>query len=69
MKRINANEVELTADEVLVREIHSNLMDAGLTQGDAVIFLRGSQTPEGLKGSTPRLDATLTPAFVDWLVE
>lgn len=69
MQRINANEVELTNDEMLVREIHANLMDGGLTQGDAVIALRGALTPAGLKEASPRLDAVLTPAFVDWLTE
>lgn len=59
--------VELTDLEMLVSEIHSNLMDLGFCQGDAVVMLRGSAIPEGLQQEQPVLDRVLDPLFVAWL--
>lgn len=69
MKRIDDRTVELTDQEQLVGEIHDLLMDQGYSQGDAMILLRGSRVPEGLRSPSPHLDQVLTPEFVDWLTE
>lgn len=64
-------DVTLTACEAVVSEIHSNLMDAGHSQGDALILLRGARTPEGLRspGHNEVLDQVLTAEFAAWLAD
>lgn len=69
MKRIDRNTVELSEQELLVHEIHDLLLDQGYSQGDAMILLRGSCVPVGLRSPTPMLDKLLTPEFVDWLCQ
>lgn len=61
--------VELTEAEVVVSVIHGNLMDRGYSQGDALIAMRGSDIPTGLRDPAAGavLDAVLTPEFSDWL--
>lgn len=59
--------VEMTDTELIVRDIHSNLMDLGYSQGDAMIMLRGMAIPQTLQEPQPFLRRTLTPEFVAWL--
>src|SRR5437016_2642666 len=51
--RIDDRTVELSDQALLVREIHDLLLDQGYSQGDALILLRGSRAPEGLRSKTP----------------
>lgn len=60
-------DVELTDAEMVVSEIHSNLMDTGLSQGDAMIVLRGKATHPDLWPTDQFIDRVLTPEFVAWL--
>jgi hypothetical protein len=69
MKKISDTETEFTDEEMLVMEIHELLLDQGMSQGEAMIVLRGSRVPEELRTETPYLDAILTPEFVDYLCE
>jgi hypothetical protein len=62
-------EVILDPLESVVSEIFSLLLDQGLTESDAMITLRGSMVPPGLRTKTEVLDKVLTPDFVSWLVD
>jgi hypothetical protein len=65
----NPIEVELTDAEMVISEIHSNLMDTGLNQGDAMIVLRGKATATALQPEGQFIDTILTPEFVDYLCD
>ena len=65
MRRIAGGWVVLDDKERIVHEVFDLLVDSGLSESDAVIFLRGSRVP----GETRHLDRVLTPEFVDWLME
>lgn len=67
MRRIDKNTVELTDEEWIVNEIVAHLLDQGWNQEDAVILIRGSKVPEGLRTPSPVLDRILTPEFTDYL--
>lgn len=69
MKQINECTWEFTEQEMLVMEIHELLLDQGMSQGEAMIVLRGSRVPEELRTETPYLNAILTPEFVEHLCE
>jgi len=60
MKRLDDHTVELTPQELLVSEIHANLMDRGLDQGTALIYINGGEIPSGLRHPTPELDKVLS---------
>jgi hypothetical protein len=67
MERIDERTVELTAEEQLVCEIHSCLLDCGIDQGTAVIMMTAFHVEEELRTATPMLDRILTPEFRLWL--
>lgn len=68
MKRIDDHTIEYESDaELVVKEIHDLLLDQGHSPGEALIILRGSRVPAGLRSETPTLDRVLTPEFVTWL--
>lgn len=70
MRRIDEHTVHFDNDvELVISEIHDLLLDQGYSQGDALILLRGSRVPEGLRSPTPVLDAALTPELASWLGE
>jgi|HubBroStandDraft_1064217.scaffolds.fasta_scaffold2258915_1 hypothetical protein len=69
MPRIDDRTWEYTPEEQIIAEIVDLLTDQGMPQGDAVILIRGSRVPEGLRSKTPNLDRVLTPEFTEWLTE
>jgi len=69
VERIDDRSVRLTNEELIVEEIVDILMDQGMSAGDAVILIRGSRVPEGLRSPMPELSKILTPEFVLYLCE
>jgi hypothetical protein len=68
MERLGDGWVEFTDAELLVKEIHSNLMEMGYDQGTAMIMIRASHVPPGLHEPTQALDKVLADEhFVLWL--
>lgn len=49
-------EVELTDVELVIQEIHDNLMDVGMSQGQALRLIMGGDVPAQLRNS-PLMDA------------
>lgn len=52
-------DIEFSDLELLVKEIHSNLMDRGFDQGTALMMLEGNDLPTFLPSSCPTLQSTL----------
>lgn len=62
-------DIELTEAEALVKEIHSNLMDRGLDQGEALIHMTGADLPHR-NLDLPFLNAALSDLeFRSYLVD
>lgn len=60
--------VELTAAEELLADVHARLVDRGIDQGAALVMLRGTDLPAGLRSEAPALDAALADEpFTLWL--
>jgi hypothetical protein len=51
MPRIDDRTWEYTPEEQIIAEIVDLLTDQGMPQGDAVILIRGSRVPEGLRSN------------------
>lgn len=62
-------EAEFTEEELLLMAVHGNLMDLGYDQGTALIMMRGTMLPDGLRDeqAAEMLDPVFTPELVDWM--
>lgn len=62
-------EAEFTEEELILLAVHGNLMDLGYDQGEALIMLRGSRVPDGLRDKEAEdiLGPILTPELVEWM--
>lgn len=62
-------EAEFTEEELILLAVQRNLMDLGYDQGEALIMMRGSRVPEGLRDEDAAavLDPVLSPELVDWM--
>ena len=53
-------DIELTDLEMVVKEIHTNLMDRGMSQDQALMTLEGNDLPTFLPSASPTLQAVLS---------
>lgn len=55
----NPRELELTPEEMIVKDVHDRLMDLGHDQGTALMMLMGSKVSDGLRSPAEALDRVL----------